>query len=393
MKNDDLGKIPSIRFKGFTNAWEPRRLSDAVDNVGTGSSKYVLQEASDLAKYEVLGSTSVIGYDEDYDHEGDFILTARVGANAGDLYHHSGKVKITDNTVFIQGENLVFVYNLLTQFDLKKLSFGTGQPLIKASELKSLILYFPNNDEQVKIGSFFKTLDNLIALHQRELDKTKELKKTMLSKMFPKNGEDKPEVRFSGFTDAWELRSLWELTAWDKKFNEVDRNKQSEIKSYKYLLANQIAEIEDSSGEVSILATGNYEGFTTKEKAGEYLSWGEIVAIPWGGTANIKYTKGFFVTADNRIATSINLDVLKNKFLYYFMNNRISELSSYYRGASIQHPSMNDVLNMRIVFPNIEEQDRISEILSLFDNLITLHQRELEKLKNIKKTLLKHMFV
>lgn len=177
-------KFPQLRFSVLADAWEQRKLSDAVDNIGTGKSKYMLQEKSDLAKYEVLGSTSVIGYDEDYNHEGDFILTARVGANAGNLYHHSGKVKITDNTVFIQGKNLAFIYNLLTQFDLKKLSFGTGQPLVKASELKNLILYFPNNDEQAKIGSYFKQLDHLITLHQRKLEKLQELKKGYLQKMF-----------------------------------------------------------------------------------------------------------------------------------------------------------------------------------------------------------------
>ncbi|WP_459520344.1 restriction endonuclease subunit S [Lactiplantibacillus plantarum] len=177
-------KFPQLRFSVLADAWEQRKLSDAVDNIGTGKSKYMLQEKSDLAKYEVLGSTSVIGYDEDYNHEGDFILTARVGANAGNLYHHSGKVKITDNTVFIQGKNLAFIYNLLTQFDLKQLSFGTGQPLVKASELKNLILYFPNNDEQAKIGSYFKQLDHLITLHQRKLEKLQELKKGYLQKMF-----------------------------------------------------------------------------------------------------------------------------------------------------------------------------------------------------------------
>ena len=177
-------KVPELRFAGFADDWEEHKLSAAVDNIGTGKSKYMLQEKSDLAKYEVLGSTSVIGYDEDYDHEGDFILTARVGANAGNLYHHSGKVKITDNTVFIQGKNLAFIYNLLTQFNLKKLSFGTGQPLVKASELKNLILYFPNNDEQAKIGSYFKQLDHLITLHQRKLDLLKEQKKGFLQKMF-----------------------------------------------------------------------------------------------------------------------------------------------------------------------------------------------------------------
>ena len=118
-------------------------------------------------EYEILGSTGVIGYDSSYDYEGDFLLTARVGANAGTLYRHSGKVKITDNTVFLQGTHIDFIYYLLDKFDLRKMSFGSGQPLIKASELKSLELYMPaSSDEKEKIATYFSEIDNLITLHQ-----------------------------------------------------------------------------------------------------------------------------------------------------------------------------------------------------------------------------------
>ena len=111
----------------------------------------------------------MIGYDDTFDYEGDFLLTARVGANAGNLYRHSGKVKITDNTIFLQGEHIAFVYYLLDRFDLKKLSFGSGQPLIKASELRSLELMMPRlNQEKEKIVAFFSNIDTLITLHQRE---------------------------------------------------------------------------------------------------------------------------------------------------------------------------------------------------------------------------------
>ena len=161
-------KVPEIRFDGFTYDWEQRKLADVVDSVDTGKSKFDKEGSS--GEYPILGSTSVIGYDDEYDYEGDFILTARVGANAGSLYRHTGKVKISDNTVFIQAsQNIEFFYQLLIQFDIKKLSFGTGQPLVKASELKSLELMMPTDmKEQMQIGEYFKSLDHLITLHQRQ---------------------------------------------------------------------------------------------------------------------------------------------------------------------------------------------------------------------------------
>ena len=177
-------KSPKIRFKGFDGDWEQRKLGDVVDSVDTGKSKFNKEDSS--GEYPILGSTSVIGYDDKYDYEGDFILTARVGANAGNLYRHAGKVKISDNTVFIQtSQNIEFLYQLLIQFDVKKLSFGTGQPLVKASELKNLELMMPTDmKEQMRIGMYLKNLDNLITLHQNKCNELKELKKFMLQNMF-----------------------------------------------------------------------------------------------------------------------------------------------------------------------------------------------------------------
>ena len=166
--------------------WEQRKLSDEVSSIDTGKSKFDTKESGD---YEILGSTGVIGYDDSFDYEGDFLLTARVGANAGTLYRHSGKVKITDNTVFLHGSHIDFVFYLLDKFDLKKMSFGSGQPLIKASELKCLELMMPvQNEEKEKIATYFLNLDHLITLHQRKCDTLKELKKYMLQNMFPKKG-------------------------------------------------------------------------------------------------------------------------------------------------------------------------------------------------------------
>ncbi|MCU4664822.1 restriction endonuclease subunit S [Leuconostoc mesenteroides] len=179
-------KVPELRFAGFADDWEERKLNENVENIGTGRSSFKAGlDYSEQTPYEVLGSTSVISYSDSFDHSGNFVLTARVGANAGNLYKHSGNVKISDNTVYIQSKNLEFIFYLLTKYDLKKLAFGTGQPLIKASELKNLKLFFPKKfGEQQKIGSFFKQLDETIALHQRKLDLLKEQKKGFLQKMF-----------------------------------------------------------------------------------------------------------------------------------------------------------------------------------------------------------------
>ena len=171
-------KVPEKRFPGFTDDWEQRKLIDEVTSIDTGKSKFTLQKSG---VYEILGSTSVIGYDDSYDYEGDFLLTARVGANAGELYRHSGKVKISDNTVFIKGEQLDFVYYALLHFDIKRLSFGTGQPLVKASELKAQDIMMPvDSDERSAIGTYFSNLDHLITLHQRKLDEMKKQKKALM---------------------------------------------------------------------------------------------------------------------------------------------------------------------------------------------------------------------
>ena len=205
----------------------------------------------------------------------------------------------------------------------------------------------------------------------------------------------KKEPRFCGSFSffTWEQRELWTLTIWDKKFNEVESEKQPKIFKYPYVLADVFKQIEDNSGNVLLLSTGSYVGYTTIEKAGANLSEGEIVAIPWGGTPNVKYYKGKFVTADNRIATSNDLKVLSNKYLALWLQSHIKLLDSLYRGGSIKHPSMSDVLSLVIDIPTIEEQGKISNILFSIDNLITLHQRQLEKLKNIKSALLEKMFV
>ena len=200
---------------------------------------------------------------------------------------------------------------------------------------------------------------------------------------------DTPAIRFKGFTDTWEQRELWELTIWDKKFNEVEAEKQPKIIKYPYVLADVFSKIEDASGDVRLLSTGNYIGYTTDEKAGKNLCVGEVVAIPWGGVPNIKYYKGKFVTADNRIATSNDTETLGNRFLSLYLEHSLAFLQSIYRGASIKHPSMNDVLSMQISIPHIQEQREIETWFANLDNLITLHQCKFQIVSKRRKARLR----
>ncbi|MDK2903907.1 MAG: type restriction enzyme subunit, partial [Clostridiales bacterium] len=143
-----------------------------------------------------------------------------------------------------------------------------------------------------------------------------------------------------------ERKYLWEVTIWDKKFNAVDRNKQYKVINYPYLLASELFSLKRENGNVFLLSTGEETGWTTEDLAGNYLCEGEIVAIPGGGSCNIKYYNGKFVTADNRIATSADTTVLSNKYLYYWLLSQKEVISGFYRGSGIKHPDMKKVLDM-----------------------------------------------
>lgn len=174
---------------------------------------------------------------------------------------------------------------------------------------------------------------------------------------------------------------LWKYTAWDKKFNAVDNSMQKSIIKYKYLLANKLNEIVDNTGDIRILYTSEEVAYTTEEKAGEFISQGEIVAIPWGGNPNVKYYNGRFITGDNRIATSIAPKILDTKFLYYVLLNKLDIISTFYRGAGIKHPSMLSVLTLEIPLPPLNIQKEIVSILDSFTSLINKMKQEVEMRK------------
>ena len=163
-----------------------------------------------------------------------------------------------------------------------------------------------------------------------------------------------------------EFKQLWEVTVWDKRFNAVENHKQPKVDKYYYFLASDLKSLAVEKGEIKLLTTNISDLWTTEELVGDKVKEGEIIAIPWGGNPVVQYYKGKFVTADNRIATSNNTKYLDNKYLYYFLLNKIDLISSFYRGSGIKHPSMADVLNLEIPIPPLDVQAEIVRILDTF---------------------------
>ena len=183
------------------------------------------------------------------------------------------------------------------------------------------------------------------------------------------------------FSIEVEWKPLWKVTIWDKKFNAVDKFKQPEVKKYHYFLSNEIKPLIVEGGNVKLLTTNITDLYTTEDLAGDKIVEGEVVVIPWGGNAVVQYYQGKFLTSDNRIATSNDINYLDNKYLYYVLLNNLDLIASFYRGSGIKHPSMSAVLDMEIPIPSIRTQKEIVRILDNFTELTNKLTTELNARK------------
>lgn len=175
---------------------------------------------------------------------------------------------------------------------------------------------------------------------------------------------------------------LWEVTAWDKRFKGIDKKKQIKLNSFKHVSSKKLKSL-NTNGPVKLVSTGKFEGSTNIEQAREYLNYGEVILIPSGGNANVKYYNGEFVDSGNIIATALNINC---KFLYYVLQSRLTEISSFYRGAGIQHPDMAMILETKIPVPPLPVQEEIVRILDKMTDYVTELKTELKaELKARKK--------
>ena len=177
-----------------------------------------------------------------------------------------------------------------------------------------------------------------------------------------------------------EWKELWEITYWDKRFNGVDKEKQKNVINFKHTSAEILKQIElTNNGNIRLLSTGNYNGYTTIEhiKYKELVNQGEVISIPSGGGVSIKYYNGLFVDSGNILGVSVNPQKINLKYIFYYLLNIKEKIELLYRGAGIKHPAMSEILQLKIPLPPLPVQEEIVRILDKFTEL----EKELEKRK------------
>ena len=380
--------VPEIRFAGFTDPWEQRKLGDVA-------TRYDNLRIPITAKDRIPGDTPYYGangiqdYVEGYTHEGEFVLVAEDGATDLDNYPVqliSGLSWVNNHAHVIKAipdlaQNR-FIMHLIKSMDIASYLVGGTRSKLNAEVLMGIELKLPSNSEQIYIGTLLSTLDSLITLHQRKYDKLCAVKKSMLDKMFPKPGEIEPEIRFAGFTDPWEQRKLGEL------FTESnERSSSEEILSVS--VANGIYPASESGRDTNPGASiANYK----------VVRVGDIVYNSmrmWQGAVDSSKYNGIVSPAYVVARPAVELDSIcfgyllkRTDMLYKYLcdsqgNSKDTQTLRYDRFAEI----------VAKVPPTIDEQRAIADCLKGLDILITLHQRELNLLKNTKKSLLDKMFV
>ncbi|MGQ7470662.1 restriction endonuclease subunit S [Streptococcus suis] len=393
--------VPRLRFPGFTDAWKQRKLGEvAVVVMGQSpdSKNYtnnpldniLVQGNADLKNGNVeprVWTTQITKIAE----KGDIIVSVR--APVGDVAKTRYKVVLGRGVAGIKGND--FIYQTLIrmkQFGYwMKLSTGSTFESINSGDIKSSLIPLPTLPEQEAIGNFFSDLDQLITLHQRKLDDVKELKKALLQKMFPKgNGNDFPELRFPEFTDAWKQRKLGEVVSISSGYTG-----DASLSNGKYKLT-RIETISDGNVDVS------RTGFSNELPDEKYrLKFGDILFSNINSLAHIGKVAIFNIGEE--VFHGINLlrlvpkqDLINPYFIYYqLVTESKKNWSKSHANQAVNQASINQtsLSIQKISLPTLPEQEAIGNFFSDLDQLITLHQRQLDHLKLLKKALLQQMFI
>ncbi|MGY5285856.1 restriction endonuclease subunit S [Bifidobacterium adolescentis] len=394
--------VPQIRFAGFTDPWEQRKLGELYKEVS---------EKNDLTygRDRIISVAHMYFNPVVYVTEDDYLKTYNV-MRLGDIAFEGNRSKnfahgrLVENTI---GDGIVShvfkVFRPIRPFDLMYWKYSINNEkamkdvLTRSTKASTMMhelvakdflneeIAVPSLEEQRQIGAFFDRLDSLITLHQRKYDKLCVLKKSMLDKMFPKGGSLYPEIRFAGFTDPWEQRKLGDVAA---VYDGVHQTPDYQDEGVMFLSVENIATL---TSQKFISREAFAKNYPVYPKHGDVL----MTRIGDIGTSNV-------VETDDKLAFYVSLALLKP-----------FDVDSYYLDKSLQSPSAKEELYRRtlhIAFPkkinknqiaevmlpiprSRQEQEQIGALFRDLDSLITLHQRKLELLRNIKKSMLDKMFV
>ncbi|SFU89590.1 restriction endonuclease subunit S [Butyrivibrio sp. M55] len=411
-----MGKLPNIRFKYYTNNWEQRKLYEVAEKICVGfvgtCEKYYTDE-SGIPMYRT-GNLNGLKLNQDdlkyvtkEFHEqnkksqlrkGD-ILIARHGDSGKAVNYELSEEANCLNIVIIRPDLDKCNYQFLTDSinsptvsqHIKSLSAGSTQAVINTSEIEKLDVIIPANiAEQNKIAEFLNVLDNLITLHQRKCDETKELKKYMLQKMFPKNGEKIPEIRFDGFTDDWEQRKVSEVA-------EIVAGGTPSTKISNYWEPKEVPWL--SSGEVHkkyITFTDNMISQEGMNNSSAKMIKENSVLIALAGQGKTRGTVAINripLTTNQSIAAMTFNDDIVPEFIFCNLENRYDEIRKMSSGDGARGGLNKQLVgDIEIPYTSYEEQKKIGTYFEQLDNLITLHQRKCDETKELKKYMLQNMF-
>ena len=403
----EQAKVPAIRFAGFTDPWEQRELVDIAEIVGGGtpdtnnsnywdgdidwyapaelgnniyaesSTRKITQAGFDSCSTKMLPADKTI------------LFTSRAGIGNTAILRHSACTNQGFQSLVIGDADVYFVYSMSERIKKWAEEKASGSTFLEISgrQLETMPVNLPSLVEQQAIGSFFSHLDDLITLHQRKYDKLVVFKKSMLEKMFPKDGESVPEIRFAGFTDPWEQRELVDIAEivgggtpdtnnsnyWD---GDIDWYAPAELGNNIYA--------ESSTRKIT---QAGFDSCSTKMlPADKTILFTSRAGI--GNTAILRHS-----ACTNQGFQSLVIGDADVYFVYS-MSERIKKWAEEKAsGSTFLEISGRQLETMPVNLPSLVEQQAIGSFFSHLDDLITLHQRKLELLQNIKKSLLDKMFV
>nr|WP_242672193.1 restriction endonuclease subunit S [Bifidobacterium longum] len=400
----EQAKVPAIRFAGFTDPWEQRKLGEIV-SIGAGAPPSAFSAGNFLyVKVDDLNESSHFQFDSAQRvdantavkpiRKGSIIFAKRGAAILGNKVRVLGKTAYIDTNMMAlepRGVDADFLWLFINQTGLYRIADTSTIPQINNKHIEPYPVDIPNMAEQQAIGTFFSRLDDLITLHQRKYDKLVIFKKSMLEKMFPKDGESVPEIRFAGFTDPWEQRKLSEVATFGGGHTPPMADPDNYEDGYVLWVTSQDVK-------------SNYLDRTTTqitEKGAKELTLypaGSLVMVTRSGI--LRHT---LPVAELRKPSTVNQDIrvilpqgecCGEWLLQFFISHNKELLLEFGKtGTTVESVDFGKIKDMLLYMPSTVEQQQIGDFFAKLDSLITLHQRKLELLQDIKKSLLDKMFV
>mgnify|MGYP000099339271 CR=1 FL=1 len=406
----EKAKEPEIRFAGFTGAWEQRKLGDIADITGGGTPSTSNNDywdgninwysPAEISNQIFLNSSqrkiTELGFSSCSAKmlpKGTVLFTSRAGIGKTAILSAEGCTNQGFQSIVPHANDLDSYFIFSRTNELKKYGeiVGAGSTFVEVSgkQMAAMTLMMPPKfNEQKTIGDFFKRLDSLLTLHQRKYEKLLNIKKSMLEKMFPKEGEVVPEIRFKGFTGAWEQRKIKDLAAntygggtpstsnpdfWEGSIPWIQSSDLSEHNLFRVRPRKFISQAAVTNSPVKIIPESSIAVITR-------VGVGKLAVM------NFSYT----TSQDFLSLSNLNTDV---KFTSYQLYRRLQKDLNAVQGTSIKGITKEELLGKNIFIPGRQEQEAIGKFFSKIDSLLTLHQRKLEMLKNVKQAFLEKMFV